>query len=256
MAYSKGSVDCWVMLDAYNLSKTFGSLEVTRDVSLHVGEGARHALIGPNGAGKTTIFNLLSGEMFADSGSITLDGKNITTHPSHKRAQAGMARSFQGNNLFPEFSVLKNIILALVASHGLVADLWRRLDKDKTLRDDAISVAELVGLADVLEKPVRDLPYGSQRQLEVGLVLALSPKVLLLDEPTAGMSPAETKRMLSIIDNLPSALAILIVEHDMDVVFQVSRWMTVLDEGTVLFEGTPDEVRKSEVVRSKYLREF
>ena len=244
------------MLDAYNLSKTFGSFQVTRDVSLHVGEGARHALIGPNGAGKTTIFNLLSGEMFADSGSITLDGENITTQPSHKRAQAGMARSFQANNLFPESSVLRNIMLALVGSRGLVADLWRRLDQDKTLRDDAISVAELVGLVDVLEKPVRDLPYGSQRQLEVGLVLALSPKVLLLDEPTAGMSPAETKRMLSIIDSLPLTLAILIVEHDMDVVFQVSHWMTVLDEGTVLFEGTPDEVRKSKVVRSKYLREF
>ena len=244
------------LLSAQNLSISFGGLHAVRNLNLEVQMGQVHAVIGPNGAGKTTIFNLLSGEMSADSGSITLDGKNITTHPSHKRAQAGMARSFQANNLFPESSVLKNIMLALVASHGLAADLWRRLDKDKTLREDAISVAELVGLADVLEKPARDLPYGSQRQLEVGLVLALSPKVLLLDEPTAGMSPAETKRMLSIIDTLPSALAILIVEHDMDVVFQISSWMTVLDEGRVLFEGTPDEVRKSEVVRSKYLREF
>jgi branched-chain amino acid transport system ATP-binding protein len=244
------------MLSAYNLSKSFGSLEVTRDVSLHLGEGARHALIGPNGAGKTTIFNILSGEIFADSGSIMLEGKNITTHPSHKRARAGIARSFQVNSLFPDFSVLRNIMLALVTCRGLVANLWRKLDNDKMLRDDAISIAELVGLGDVLETPARDLPYGSQRQLEVGLVLALSPKVLLLDEPTAGMSPAETKRMLSIIGSLPMSLAILIVEHDMDVVFQVSHWMTVLDDGAVLFEGTPDDVRKSEVVRSTYLRDF
>ena len=153
-----------------------------------------------------------------------------------------MARSFQANNLFPELTVLTNIMLALVNGRRPGINLWRRLDGDKRLRNDAIDMAELVGLDDVVGERVRDLPYGSQRQIEIGLVLALSPKVLLLDEPTAGMSPGETKRMLSIIDNLPASLPILIVEHDMDVVFQVSRWITVLDDGQILFEGTPEAV--------------
>lgn len=244
------------MLSAHNLCKSFGALEITRDVSLSIDKGARHALVGPNGAGKTTIFNLLSGEISPDSGSIMLDGKDITRDPSHKRAWAGMARSFQANNLFPEFTVLKNIMLALVNGRPPGINLWRRLDRDRRLRNDAMGMAELVGLDEVVGERVRDLPYGSQRQIEIGLVLALSPKVLLLDEPTAGMSPGETKRMLSIINSLPASLAVLIVEHDMDVVFQVSRWITVLDDGQILFEGTPEDVRKSEIVRSTYLKEF
>ena len=185
-----------------------------------------------------------------------LDGKDITRDPSHKRARAGMARSFQANNLFPEFTVLTNIMLALVNGRPPGINLWRRLDRDRRLRNDAIGMAELLGLDEVVGERVRDLPYGSQRQIEIGLVLALSPKVLLLDGPTAGMSPGETKRMLSIINSLPASLAVLIVEHDMDVVFQVSRWITVLDDGQILFEGTPEDVRKSEIVRSTYLKEF
>ena len=243
------------MLNAYNLSKSFGALKVIRGVSFHLNKGARHALIGPNGAGKTTIFNLLSGELPPDSGSIALGGKDITSHDRHKRVQAGIARSFQRNNLFEEMSVLNNIFLALLGRRGPVPNLWRMLESETVLREKAIAVAAEVGLGDILEQSVGDLSYGSQRQLELGLVLALSPKVMLLDEPTAGMSLGERTLMLSIIENLSEELALLIIEHDMDAVFQISNWMTVLDEGEILFEGTPDDVRKSEEVQSKYFSE-
>ncbi|MEE2693974.1 MAG: ABC transporter ATP-binding protein [Pseudomonadota bacterium] len=243
------------MLKVYNLSKSFGSLRVTQGVSFHLNKGARHALIGPNGAGKTTLFNILSGELPADSGRITFEGTDITAYNRWRRVRAGISRSFQGNNLFLEASVLDNIIFALLADRGPATNFLKLLASEKALRQKAVAVAADVGLEDRLGEKVGDLAYGFQRQLEVALVLALSPKVMLLDEPTAGMSLAEKKEMLSIIERLSKNLSILIIEHDMDVVFHVSNWMTVLDEGKIFFEGTPDDVRRSDEVRSRYLSE-
>ncbi|HIC71545.1 MAG TPA: ABC transporter ATP-binding protein, partial [Alphaproteobacteria bacterium] len=224
------------------------------DISLHVESGARHALIGPNGAGKTTLFNLLTGEIRADSGSITLAGKDLTRARPDIRARLGMARSYQQNNLFADLTVTQNLVTALVVARGYGLRLWQRLSDRNELALGAVEIAELIGLADVLDEPAHRLAYGMKRQLEVGLALAVEPKLLLLDEPTAGMSPDETKLMLTLIGSLPPTLTVLIIEHDMDVVFQFAERITVLDEGAVLFEGSPDEVHCSDVVRARYLK--
>ena len=242
------------MLVVEKLNKAFGALQVTCDISLDVEPGARHALIGPNGAGKTTLFNLLTGEIRADSGSITLAGKDLTRARPDIRARLGMARSYQQNNLFADLTVTQNLVTALVVARGYGLRLWQRLSDRNELALGAVEIAELIGLADVLDEPAHRLAYGMKRQLEVGLALAVEPKLLLLDEPTAGMSPDETKLMLTLIGSLPPTLTVLIIEHDMDVVFQFAERITVLDEGAVLFEGSPDEVHCSDVVRARYLK--
>ena len=241
-----------MVLRADALNKSFGALTVTRDVSLAVAPGARHALIGPNGAGKTTLFNLFTGELAPDSGRVSLDGRDVTAQPPDRRARAGLARSYQRNNLFESMTVRDNLITALIAARGLGRVFWRPLGG---LDRDAGGLAEKVGVAAALDEPARTLSYGMQRQLEVGLALASDPKVLLLDEPTSGMSPEETEAMRRLIAGLPADLAVLIIEHDIDLVLGLADRVTVLDYGTVLFEGTPDEVRASEAVRRRYLGE-
>ena len=242
------------MLVVEKLNKAFGALQVTCNISLHVEPGARHALIGPNGAGKTMLFNLLTGEIRADSGSITLAGKDLTRTRPDIRARLGMARSYQQNNLFADLTVTQNLVTALVVARGYGPHFWHRLSDRNELALSAVEIAELVGLADVLDEPAHRLAYGMKRQLEVGLAMAVEPRLLLLDEPTAGMSPDETRLMLALIGSLPPTLTVLIIEHDMDVVFQFAKRITVLDEGTVLFEGSPDAVRCSDVVRARYLK--
>ena len=244
------------MLIVKNLRKQYGALHAVRDVSLVVSSGDRHALIGPNGAGKTTLFNLLSGEIRPDSGSIEFDGMDCTRSSSDARARAGIGRSFQQNNLFGELSVKENLVTALVVSQGYGQRWWRPLSKVQELQIRAKELAETIGLTELLGAPVRTLSYGLQRQLEVGLALATEPKLLLLDEPTAGMGPSETDLMVSLIGKLPSNLTVLIVEHDMEVVFKVANQITVLDEGEILYEGSSDEVRRSHAVQSRYLGPF
>ena len=241
------------MLEAAALAKSFGSVRAVDSVSLSVGRGARHALIGPNGAGKTTLFDLLSGESRADSGRITLDGLDITGDSPDARARAGLARSFQRNSLFPELSVRANLASACAVRRGLTRVFWRSFRSCAGVHAEAEALAERIGLAPELDAPARALAHGAQRQLEVGLALALEPKVLLLDEPTAGMSPAETAAMMALIRALPAALAVLVIEHDMDVVFGIAERITVLDGGAVLAEGSPEAVRRSERVRQSYL---
>jgi branched-chain amino acid transport system ATP-binding protein len=243
------------MLKATGLCKSFGALEATKNVSLHLAAGARHALIGPNGAGKTTLFNLLAGEILPDSGSIMLDGQDVSRASSDSRARAGLGRSFQRNNLFDTETVRQNLLFADIAVQGNGWHFLRRLSVDKRANELAEQVAVQVGLADALDAPVSSLSYGARRQLEVGITLIGQPKVLLLDEPAAGMSADETDRMLALIDGLPKELAILIVEHDMDLVFAHADRITVLNYGQVLFEGTPDEVRASALVQETYLGE-
>ncbi|HMK68319.1 MAG TPA: ABC transporter ATP-binding protein [Stellaceae bacterium] len=243
------------MLEARGLRKAFGALEVTRDVSLMVPEGARHAVVGPNGSGKTTLFNLLTGELQPDEGRVLLNGRDVTALPPDARARAGLTRSFQKNNLFMDLTVRENLALALAIGKALGSVFWHRFERMHGLVARAEALAERVRLSDVLDLPVHTLPYGTQRQLEVGLALAIEPKVLLLDEPTAGMSAEETQAMTALIAGLPPEIAVLIIEHDMEVVFEIAERVTVLDYGSILAEGTPQEVRATEVVRRRYLGE-
>ncbi|MDP6517636.1 MAG: ABC transporter ATP-binding protein [Alphaproteobacteria bacterium] len=241
------------MLRAEGLDKSFGALHVARDVSLHLAPGVRHALIGPNGAGKTTLFDLLCGMVAADAGRVWLDGADVTAASADQRARAGLARSFQRNNLFADMTVAANLATAIVLAQGHGPVFWKGLRRLSGVAAAVAEIAALVGVDGVMNQPADTLAYGMQRQLEIGLALALAPKVLLLDEPTSGMSPDETAAMQRLIGGLPPTMAVLVIEHDMDVVFDFADRITVLDYGTVLFEGTPGEVRQSEAVRRRYL---
>ena len=243
------------MLEVAGLRKSFGSLLVTDDVSLSLAAGAREAVIGPNGAGKTTLFNLLSGELRPDAGAIRLAGRDVTRLPPDRRVTAGLARSFQRNNLFLGMTVAESLATAVALRRGESRVFWRPFAGARALHERAARLAESVGLAERLQTDVRHLSYGSQRQLEIALALAAEPRLLLLDEPTAGMSPEETKTMQRLIAGLPRDLTLLLIEHDMDVVFEMAERITVLDYGRVLVQGTPDEIRRSAVVKQIYLGE-
>ena len=238
---------------ARGLCKSFGSLQVTDDVSLSLPAGRRHGLIGPNGAGKTTLFDLITGEVKADAGEVFLGNRRLNGVPPDARARAGLARSFQRNNLFEGLTVRENLALACALKRGIGHVFWRRAASFTALREEAEANAERLGLADHLGQPVATLAYGTQRQLEIGLALVQEPLLLLLDEPTAGMSPEETSGILELLSSLPVKLTLLIIEHDMDVIFGLAERITVLDYGRVLLEGTPAEVRGSDEVRRRYL---
>ena len=241
------------MLRAERLSKSFGAFEVTRSVSLEVPLGVRHAIIGPNGAGKTTLFNLLAGELHPMTGKIFLGERDVTALPPARRARLGLSRSFQRNNVFAGLTVRQNLLLADIAKSGRGRVFWRGIGGKSAQRDLVEQVAQQVGLEELLERRVGTLSYGAVRQLEIGLALATQPRVLLLDEPTSGMGPEETGRMLQLVAALPRDLAVLIIEHDMDMVFENADRITVLNYGQVLLEGTPAEIKNSDAVRETYL---
>jgi branched-chain amino acid transport system ATP-binding protein len=241
------------VLLASNLHKSFGSLCVTDGVSLRISAGARHGLIGPNGAGKTTLFNLITGELRPDAGRVFVGGRDLSGARPDRRARAGLARSFQRNNLFSGLTVGENLALACALKQRIGHVFWRRAAGFTALRAEAEEHAERLGLADRIGERVGRLGYGTQRQLEIGLALLQEPLVLLLDEPTAGMSPDETAAMVALLAALPATLALLVIEHDMDVIFELTERITVLDYGRVLTEGPPAEVRRSPEVRRRYL---
>jgi len=241
------------MLKTENLIKSFGALAVTRSVNLHVEQGSRHAIIGPNGAGKTTLFNLLTGELAPSQGKVIIDDIDVTGMSPDRRAQMGLSRSFQKNNLFFDETVMRNLLFADISKRGYGWNFWGNLSKQHDVHERAEKIAAQVGLGEYLNHVVSELSYGVQRQLEVGLALMIEPKILLLDEPTSGMSPEETGRMLDLVDALPRDLAVLIIEHDMDLVFAHADKITVLNYGEILMEGTPQEVRQSAVVQETYL---
>jgi len=244
-----------IALETRSLNKSFGSLAVAQDVSLAFASEGRYALIGPNGAGKTTYFNLLAGNLRPDSGAILLAGRDVTGLDVTRRARIGIARSFQRNNLFPDCTVRENLAFACALRAGLAPVFWRPMQRMRAPLSEADAIAVQVGLADVLDTLARHLSYGSQRQLEVALALACRPKVLLLDEPTSGMSPEETARMRALIASLPRSLTLIVIEHDMDVVLDFAEQIIVLDYGRVLAQGTPAEIRASRLVRERYLGE-
>jgi branched-chain amino acid transport system ATP-binding protein len=222
-------------------------------VDLAVRPGERRALIGPNGAGKTTLFNLIAGALPVTSGTITLFERDVTAAPSHRRARLGLARTFQITNLFPALTVLENCLLAVQALTPARFAMHRPLSGYTELHGRARATLEAVGLADREGARVRSLSHGEQRQLEIGLALAGAPRVLLLDEPTAGLSPAESQHMGRLLDGLDPAITVLIIEHDMDIALEVARHVTVLHYGRVIADGPRETVRNDPTVREIYL---
>jgi branched-chain amino acid transport system ATP-binding protein len=243
------------VLEVRDLRKSFGSLTVTDGVSLALAKGAREAVIGPNGAGKTTLFNLLSGELRPDSGAVLFQGEDVTGLPPDARARQGLVRSFQRNNLFMDMTVGESLATAVAVARRATANVWAPFAGAAAHHRRAAEIADQVGLAERRGTLARHLSYGSQRQLEIGLALAAEPKLLLLDEPTAGMSPEETRGMQRLIAALPRDMTLLLIEHDMDVVFDMAERITVLDYGKVIVAGPPAEIRASPVVRQIYLGE-
>lgn len=235
------------------LFKSFGALAVTQEITAAFEPGVRCAIIGPNGAGKTTFFNLLSGNLRPDRGTIHLGDRDITRLDVTARARAGIARSFQRNNLFMDCTVRESLALACALNAREAPVFWRPMTSLVASHQRADALADRVGLGPVRNVVVRELSYGSQRQLEVGLALASEPSVLLLDEPTSGMSPEETSQMHRLITDLPRTLAVVVIEHDMDIVLDFADRIIVLDYGRVLAEGTPAEIRSSSVVQERYL---
>ena len=235
------------------VSKHFGGLRAVDGVALAVRPGERRALIGPNGAGKTTLFNLISGALPVSSGRITLFGRDVTSAPAHHRAAQGLARTFQITNLFPDLTVLDNTQLAVQAHTAHRFSMLRPVRTFADLQGRARAILDSVGLASVAGAMVRNLSHGEQRQLEIALALAGRPRVLLLDEPTAGLSPAESRLMAGLLARLDPAITVLMIEHDMDIALELSPHVTVLHYGSVIADGSRDEVRADPQVREIYL---
>jgi branched-chain amino acid transport system ATP-binding protein len=235
------------------LRRYFGALPAVNGVSFTVSAHERRAVIGPNGAGKTTLFNLITGQLVPSEGRILFEDRPIGGLAPHVVARRGISRSFQRTNLFPRLTVLENLRLAAAADGRGSYDLWGSIARLRAPLQKAHEVGEAVGLAERLGDPAGQLSYGEQRQLELGVALATSPKLLLLDEPTAGMSPEETLRMTRLLASLPRTVTVLIIEHDMDVVFSLADRITVLHYGEVLADGRPDAVRADPRVYEVYL---
>jgi branched-chain amino acid transport system ATP-binding protein len=235
------------------VSKAFGGIRAVDDVSLTVEAGERRALIGPNGAGKTTLFNLISGEFRPTEGRIALFGRDVTRLPPHRRAALGLARTYQITNLFPRLTVIENCLLAVQALTSAKLHLHRALDRYSGLFERAHTVLEAVGLGGKERETVRQLSHGEQRQLEIALALAGAPRLLLLDEPTAGLSPAESQMITTLLKRLDAALTMLIIEHDMAVAFDLTQRITVLHFGKVIADGLGDEVKADPLVQRIYL---
>ena len=240
-------------LETKGLNRRFGALEVAGDIDFRMEVGARRALIGPNGAGKTTFVNLLTGQLKPSSGQIFLDGSDITGLPADQRVRRGLARTFQLNTLLRGLTVLENVQLAILEHRkegGLVLFGARAQDR---AAEAAYDLLETLRLDDDALRRVSELPYGRQRLVEVAVALALEPAVLVLDEPAAGVPPADSHRMMDLIDSLPSSMAVLIIEHDMKLVFRFAKEITVLVAGRILTEGPPDVIAHDQQVRDVYL---
>jgi branched-chain amino acid transport system ATP-binding protein len=240
-------------LELRGLSKSFGGLAAVRGVTLTVMPGQRKAIIGPNGAGKTTLFNLITGILPASSGQVVLFGQDVTKWPSHLRTALGMARTFQVTSLFPRLTVLDNVLLAIEGLRPTKFVMWRFLSSYLDVYEKAHGLLERAGFLDRKDTEVRYLSHGEQRQLEIVLGLASDPKILLLDEPAAGLSSGESSEMIRFLAQLDRSLAILLIEHDMDVVFDVAEHISVLHFGEVLEAGSAEQIRGSEKVQQIYL---
>ncbi len=241
------------LLVTEGLNKSFGYLAVTKNLDLRIEPGQRHVIIGPNGAGKTTLLNQIAGQLRPDSGRIRFQGRDVTGYAPEAMSRLGLARTFQKNNLFRRLSALENVRLAVQARHGNPFDPFVPVRKIRSFRERAEAELERIGLLDRADRPVDSLSYGEQRQLEIAVALASEPQLVLLDEPTAGLSPAETGDMIKLIAELPADMAILMIEHDLEVVFSIAEHITVLHYGEAIASGPPDVISRNERVQEVYL---
>jgi branched-chain amino acid transport system ATP-binding protein len=241
------------VLSLRNLRKRFGGVVAVDGVDLEVAAGEVHALIGPNGAGKTTLIGLISGTLSCDQGQLTFDGVDLATAKPHARVAAGLARSYQITSIFKRFSVLDNLALAVQARSGTSFSFWRPLASETALFDEARAVAEEINLSAKLDFPASSLAHGEQRALEVGLALATRPKLVLLDEPMAGMGPEDAKRTIELISRIRAQVTVLLVEHDMDAVFRLADRISVMVNGRLIATDSPEKIRLNGEVRKAYL---
>ena len=242
-------------LETRALCKSFGALTVAEQINFRLHPGARHALIGPNGAGKTTFVNMLTGRLSPTSGEIMLGGEDITSLGQAERVKRGLGRTFQINTLFLNVSVLDNVAFAVAERQGVAWRMFRPANGYRAVLDESMALIETLGLAGDARLTVAGLPYGKQRLVEIAIALGLKPRVLLLDEPAAGVPSMESNRILEVLDALSKDIAILIIEHDMDLVFRFAQEITVLSQGLVLAQGTPAEIGAHDEVRKVYLGE-
>jgi branched-chain amino acid transport system ATP-binding protein len=243
------------MLRLEGVAKRFGGLVATDSVSLEVREGEVHALIGPNGAGKTTLIAQICGSLAPDRGEIFFEEKRISRAPQHRRVAAGLARSYQITSIFRRFSVLDNLALAVQARSGSSFSFWKPVAKETALADQARAIADEIGLGEKADATAGNLSHGEQRALEVGLALATQPRLVLLDEPMAGMGPEESQRMIELIERIRSRVTVLLVEHDMDAVFRLAGRISVLVSGRIIATDVPGKIRANAEVRRAYLGE-
>jgi branched-chain amino acid transport system ATP-binding protein len=241
------------ILETKDLCKHFGTLMAVNEVSLSIGKGQRHAIIGPNGAGKTTLFNLLSGRFKPTRGQILFNGRDITGLSPYRISRLGIARSFQIINVFPQLSVFENVHTVLMSKSHIRYHFLRNLKKWKNVTEETFPILEQIGLLEKKDVPAGFLSYGEQRALEVGLTIASSPEVILLDEPTAGMSMDETRQAIKLIDRVTKGKTLVIIEHDMEVIFSLADVITVMQYGKVVTTDSPEEIRKDQRVKDAYL---
>ncbi len=241
------------LLETRSLGRNFGALAAARDINFRLEAGARHALIGPNGAGKTTFINLLTGVLQPTTGEVLLNGRDITSISQAERVKLGIARTFQINRLFRGLSVLENVYIAVAERLGAAASMFQPAGKRTDVIEQSMQLLEMLKLHHDARRRVAELPYGRQRLVELAITLGLRPEVLLLDEPAAGVPSAESHIILDAIETLPEHIGVLIIEHDMDVVFRFAERITVMVEGVVLTEGAPRDIAADERVRTVYL---
>jgi branched-chain amino acid transport system ATP-binding protein len=240
------------ILHLRGVGRRFGGVHAVRDVDLEIRPGERRAILGPNGAGKTTLFNLISGEFPPTAGSVELFGADVTDEPARKRARMGLSRTFQTSRLFLGLNVEDNLYLAVLGVHdGHLRMVPSKADGE--MREKARAMADAVGLGDRLETLVADMSHGEQRQLEVGMARASDPKLMMLDEPAAGLSRAERVQLTETLLALEESITLILIEHDMDVALRVAQWVTMMHDGRVIVEGTPDEIRANQTVHDLYL---
>ena len=244
------------ILEVVNLRKHFGNLQAVAGVSLAIQEGQRHAIIGPNGAGKTTFFNLLSGHYKPSSGEILFKGRDITGTDPYRINRMGISRSFQIINVFPQLSVFENMHTVLMSKHKIRYNFLKSLKSWQRVADETNDVLKQIGLYDKRDVEAGFLSYGEQRSLEVGLTIASDPEVILLDEPTAGMSMDDTRQAIKLIDRVTKGKTLVIIEHDMEVIFSLADVITVMQYGLVVTTGLPDEIRNDQRVKEAYLGDY
>jgi branched-chain amino acid transport system ATP-binding protein len=240
-------------LELRDIHHDFSGLQVLSGITIHVQDGERHAIIGPNGAGKSTLFNIVTGRYRPRRGHVIYRGRDITGLPPHRIARLGIGRSFQIINTFPRLSVFENIRSAIVSRRGLRLDPWSRLDQDVQIARDAEAILDLLGLHDRRDTQASELSYGEQRELEIALTIAVGPDLVLLDEPTAGLNSEETHKAVGLIRRVTEGRTLVMVEHDMEVVFTLADRISVIYYGRVLASGTPGEIRGNEEVKRAYL---